>query len=428
MKVRAAGRWVRPGRRWLSACRRLAVVAAVVVLAGGGFAAGAQAKAAAGQGVGGGRAATVGDAACLPCHRKEAATYRSTAHHLTSQEASERAVLGPFGRGKSVLTIADPAKGSGDPHLAFVMEARTDGMYETAVAELGGKRLTRSERMDVVLGSGVRGQTYLFWSGDRLYELPVSYWSDGRQWINSPGYRDGTANFGRRADPRCMECHAAYIRALSPDPQMNVYDRGSLVTGIACETCHGPGAEHVARERSGIEDLEAARSSILNPAKFSRDRQMDACALCHNGTARREPGGAFSYAPGEPLERSLAAPPMDAAAEADVHGNQVGLLERSRCFQGSAAMTCSTCHEVHAPERAAAAYSAKCLGCHAWRSCGASKTRGRAIERDCVRCHMPMQRTSAIVSVTAGRVLRTSMRTHWIRVYPQAERSGSAAE
>jgi len=39
--------------------------------------------------------------------------------------------------------------------------------------------------MDIVIGSGVRGQSYLYWHGDQLYELPVSYWSDGSRWINS---------------------------------------------------------------------------------------------------------------------------------------------------------------------------------------------------------------------------------------------------
>jgi hypothetical protein len=33
---------------------------------------------------------------------------------------------------------------------------------------------------------------------------------------------------------------------------------------------------------------------------------------------------------------------------------------------------------------------------------------------------MPLQQTNAIVSETAGRLLRTSMRTHWIKVYPES--------
>lgn len=40
------------------------------------------------------------------------------------------------------------------------------------------------------------------------------------------------------------------------------------------------------------------------------------------------------------------------------HGNQVGLLERSRCYIASPNMSCSTCHDVHTPEKPVALYSA----------------------------------------------------------------------
>ena len=365
------------------------------------------------------RAQYVGDAACARCHQKEVQSYVHTAHHLTSQPASKGTVLGSFADGHNLLTISDPGEDSSDPHLFFNMESRDDGLYETAVAEMESKKLAHSEKMDIVMGSGVRGQTYLYWRGSRLFELPVSYWTDGHQWINSPGYQDGTANFNRPADPRCVECHASYIQALSSDPQTNLYDRSSFVPGISCEVCHGPGKAHVAQEQSQTARSVQAIKTILNPATFDRDRQIDQCALCHNGTARAELEGAFSYTPGQPLDRYFAPSPTSSSDQPDVHGNQVGLLEKRRCFRSSPAMTCSTCHDVHAPERAAADYSPRCLACHQWQRCGEAKRIGPKIVHDCVSCHMPLQQTNAIVSVTAGRVLRTSMRTHWIKVYPQ---------
>lgn len=102
-----------------------------------------------------------------------------------------------------------------------------------------------------------------------------------------------------------------------------------------------------------------------------------------------------------------------------MHGNQVGLLKRSRCYLASPAMSCSTCHDVHAPERSAASYSPRCLSCHRWQSCGASRVLGEEVTRNCVDCHMPVQQTDAIVSVTAGKVVRASIRTHWIKIYPE---------
>ena len=366
-----------------------------------------------------------GDAACLPCHKKQTLSYFRTSHKLTSQPASKDSILGSFAEGSNILMISDAPKTSMDPRLYFKMEARNDGFHQTAVAERGLQRLDRSERFDIVIGSGARGQTYLYWSGDELYELPVSYWTEGHQWINSPGYRDGTANFARHVDPRCLECHATYIKPLSPDPQTNIYEKASLVDGISCESCHGPGAEHVANEsRSSAGPAKRGDRAILNPAKFERDRQIDQCALCHNGTQREELAPAFSYLPGKPLDKYLAPNPLDAVDRPDVHGNQVGLLKRSRCYLSSPAMTCSTCHNVHAPERAAAEYSARCLSCHQWQNCGVSRKMGSKIAKNCIDCHMPLVRTNAIVSETSGRVVRTSIRTHWIKVYPDGEIPG----
>jgi hypothetical protein len=367
-----------------------------------------------------------GDAACLACHRQQD-TYAHTSHRLTSQvagkaTAGKHPILGSFLAGSNVLMIADPATSTAEPGLYFKMEDKAGRHYETAVTGWGTDLQSRSEPIDVVTGSGVRGQTYLYWEGEQLFELPVSYWTDGHRWINSPGYADGSADFSRPVNPGCLECHATYIKALSSDPATNRYDRDSLVAGISCETCHGPGAAHIATERTpgAAKTPPVANSAILNPAEFSRDRQVDACALCHNGIQRQELAPAFSYVPGEPLSNYFKATPTNALEHPDVHGNQVGLLQRSRCFTSSPTMTCSTCHDVHAPERPAASYSAHCLTCHQWQSCGVSRTLGHKIVNNCIDCHMPVEPTNLIVSETAGQVVRATMRNHWIKIYPNS--------
>src|SRR5262249_57931157 len=91
-----------------------------------------------------------------------------------------------------------------------------------------------------------------------------------------------------------------------------------------------------------------ADSAILNAATFSRERQMDACALCHGG------GGypiapSLSFVPGDDLKQFLDFPKHDPRQRLDVHGSQVYLLEQSRGYPSNATMTCSTCHNVHLP-------------------------------------------------------------------------------
>jgi hypothetical protein len=129
---------------------------------------------------------------------------------------------------------------------------------------------------------------------------------------------------------------------------------------------------------------------------------MDLCAYCHSGAQQAPLAPAFSYIPATPLEKYLQPIAIAEDSGPDVHANQVGLLKRSRCFLKSKTMTCSTCHEVHSPEKAAALYSTKCLDCHKAKDCAKFKTLGVKIASNCIDCHMPLQQTQAIVSKNGG--------------------------
>ena len=355
------------------------------------------------------RSEYVGDAACGACHKSESASYQRTAHHLTSQLPTAQSIHGIFRAGSNVLTIVDPANADGQPGLTFKMEARGNRFFETAVTGFPPNFQQRTESIDIVTGSGKRGQTYLHWQNDQLFELPVSFWTDGQQWINSPGYHDGTADFSRPINPACLGCHSTFIQALSNDPATNRFEPDTFVPGISCETCHGAGASHVAKHTGKpASPTKVPDETILNPTHLSRDLQVDQCARCHNGLQRN------------PLSVTFKPPPAPAAEHPDVHGNQVGLLERSRCFLSSPSMTCSTCHNTHAPEQAAASYSTKCLTCHQWQSCGVAKKLGHTIATNCIDCHMPVEPTTIIVSETAGKQVHATMRNHWIKIYPDA--------
>ena len=122
------------------------------------------------------------------------------------------------------------------------MEQKGYDFFQTAVEGADPFMTTRTERFAFVIGSGGKGQTYLFWKGDDLFQLPVSYWSE-LGWVNSPGYRDGTANFSRPIIPRCLECHGTYFEQIPPPS--NRYSKTGFTVGITCEKCHGPGREHV---------------------------------------------------------------------------------------------------------------------------------------------------------------------------------------
>jgi hypothetical protein len=346
----------------------------------------------------------VGDAACQSCHQDRIETFHRTAHYLTSRWPSKDSISGQFTPDADVLRTSNP-------DLFFHMEAKGPDFFQTAVEGVPPDTAVRSERFGLVVGSGGKGQTYLYWKHDQLLQLPVSYWS-ALGWVNSPGYRDGIANFDRPIIPRCLECHATYFEAIPPP--VNRYRTTDAIVGITCEKCHGPGRAHI--ERYSSKSAPTSDFAILNPARFSRERQMDLCAWCHagHGSARRP---WFSYLPGQPLHDYIELPPPDPSAPLDVHGSQVELLMRSRCFQSSA-MTCLTCHDVHRPQHDLSALSQPCLKCHRVEGCGIFPRQGRQIANNCIDCHMPKQETNLIVFDWHGGKLKPQVRNHWIRTYP----------
>jgi hypothetical protein len=354
----------------------------------------------------------VDDSACRECHQPMSDTYSKTTHHLTSQLPSKDFIAGNFSPGKNILKTRDP-------DLHFRMDAKPSGFYETAVFWQPPNQSTRSERIDFVTGSGEKGQTYLYWKGNQLFELPVSYWTELHDWVNSPGFTDGFADFSRPIVPRCLECHATYFASIPSAKAENAYKKTGFVLGISCERCHGPGRAHVEAQRlKSSADVQSAVFAIVNPASLSRDRQIEVCAQCHGGIGQpiTDP---FSYVSGQQLDKFIQLPHPDPDARVDVHGNQVALTQRSRCYQNSQ-MTCTTCHDVHAPERAPSAYSDKCLQCHKDSDCGEFARLGASIRNNCVDCHMPVQDSDLIISNSPEKLLKARMRNHWIKVYSPA--------
>lgn len=352
-----------------------------------------------------------GDEVCRGCHADKDGSYSSTAHHLTSQAPTKESILGSFAEDKNTLKTSDQA-------LFFRMDAKPEGFYQTAVWGIPPATTSRSEKIAVVIGSGRKGQSYLYWKRDQLFQLPVSYWTDLNTWINSPGYRDGEANFERRVISNCLGCHLTYAEAIGSPVLSNQFKPESLVFGISCERCHGPGRQHV-------EAMTAKKqtTNIINPARLSRDSQINVCAQCHGGL-RAPLTDPFSYVPGESLDKYFRKDLASAVTTADVHGNQVALLQSSRCYQSSANMSCSTCHDAHQTQRDSPVFSARCLTCHRVESCGEFPKLKEKLTENCVTCHMPVQASNVIISNQNTKPTRAMVRSHWIKVYPDGQAIG----
>ncbi|HTQ27204.1 MAG TPA: multiheme c-type cytochrome [Puia sp.] len=350
-----------------------------------------------------------GSQACLSCHKNIVDSFMHSPHQLSSQPATPETIMGSFETGKNQFQL--------DPGSTVMMEKRNGRFYQVQY-ERGVEKKAR--QFDVCIGSGTRGQTYLYWWKDTLFQLPLTYFTAVAQWCNSPGY-PGKVAFGRPITSRCLECHTTYAHSISsPGAQFEKFDH-RILYGVGCEKCHGPGARHIAFQQQ--HPTEGEGRYIQNPATFSRRQSLDLCSLCHGGrlTATQP---AFSFQPGDTLSNYFAVDTSAGnAANIDVHGNQYGLLAASKCFRMSQ-MTCLTCHQPHQKETGQTAlFSQRCISCHTSgsdHSCSMKSLTTAQKEKNCIDCHMPLQASRSIMVFLQGQSTLTSatMRSHYIRIYP----------
>src|SRR5450631_2085737 len=131
-------------------------------------------------------------ASCRTCHEKIVDSFMETAHFRTSSLPYSHAIKGSFSEGQNVLRTRSEG-------TYFRMERRVsqgeDAFYQTAYQSTKAGVTSRTEQIDLVIGSGRKGQSYLYWKNGLLFQLPVSFLVERGGWANSPGYVDGEVNF-----------------------------------------------------------------------------------------------------------------------------------------------------------------------------------------------------------------------------------------
>lgn len=353
-----------------------------------------------------------GSSSCRQCHQSIFDAYTATNHYMATRPAAKKDILGSFNQGQNTFSYS--------PDTKIDMEERDSGLYQ--VVYTNGKEAS-AHRFDVIFGAK-HAQTFLYWQGNKTFELPVSYYTSIKAWAASPGFSSSQPNFSRFVGQNCYECHSSYIDtklSMSSAGVDEELDRKSLIYGIDCERCHGPAINHV-NFHLAYADIKQAKYIVSNRS-LTRQQQLDRCAVCHSGNDRQKEISTFRFKPGDTLANFYSPWPMrKTSADIDVHGKQYQLLAESKCFIGSKTMTCTTCHDPHQNASSSlAGYSARCKSCHANVDHPFAKTAvsQNEIRSNCIDCHMPEQPSHAITFRLAGSNMKSAymLRTHKIAVY-----------
>ncbi len=237
-------------------------------------------------------------------------------------------------------------------------------------------------------GQGKAGQTYVFENNGAMYESRVSFYKEIRGLDITLGYAGDspqslTEAAGRRMSldetKNCFGCHTtgstASIAVGLPSSLAH------LAPGIGCESCHGPGDQHIALMKAG--DQAAAKAKIKKLSNLDGDDMtQNMCGSCHRS-----------------VEDVMALPNRGGISNIRF---QPYRMFNSRCYSADKRIGCTACHDPHdSLQRSAAFYDSKCLACHQAPQGAKPETavkagsdersaRGCKVgKNDCTSCHMP---------------------------------------
>jgi hypothetical protein len=338
------------------------------------------------------RDAYAGSARCRDCHKKNYLRWKRDWHSRALSKATPRDVVGRFDqahfRGPSSEAWMDR---NGDRYVMRTLN-REGSLADYDVSwVIGGKRMQDTV---TIFGDG-RWQVlpvYFHVTGGGAW---VDY-NESKQGIVTPEHPFFWTNFRRTANKECLDCHATGVGV--------TYERASrrwsttfADPGVACESCHGPGARH-------SETKDAA--DILQPDDVDDEIGLAICGQCHGP---REPlfpalDAKHRFRPGERYDDFYQAQVIvdgrERSGEYFADGRpssssfEYQALLQSRCHLAGGA-TCLTCHtaphEEHGANEIENDVDASCRKCHRGVVAqGVAHTHHQSpAGSSCTGCHMP---------------------------------------
>ena len=238
-----------------------------------------------------------GSASCIECHERFYNLW-APSHHgkamqpITNNFINTQVVLGQDG----IIMEGSSYKAVKKDTSLFIQEQSAEFTKEYKVLwALGGKNV------------------FYFlteWEGGRLQTLPLAYDVNTKKWYNNPesavrhfpnmnqgGIQDSALSWRDRQytfNTSCYGCHVSQLKN-NYDLVTNTYQTNWKETGINCETCHGPSAEHIRVCRDAGEGNVPMDLKIIRTKIFTQEQHNSSCASCH---ARMRPITA-SYNPGD---------------------------------------------------------------------------------------------------------------------------------
>jgi predicted CXXCH cytochrome family protein len=396
-----------------------------------------------------------GSDSCRACHADPYASWHRSFHRTMTQIATPESVRGNFD-GVDLTLDGElyrlQRRGDEfwvdmvDPTWKLEREAELEYNSHGAITDLGKSESwwpRAQRRISLVTGSH---HMQAYWidngHGNQQLNFPFTYLFEQERWVprRCVFIKDPKALRLQQAwNLACIDCHATAGQPWVREDQIS-FDTRVAELGIACEACHGPGAEHIRRNSSPwrrytLHFEKHGDGTIVNPARLSAKRSSEVCGRCHSVHAPMDPQDrrlhGEKYRPGDVLESKLTIirQEFDSAKSGGKRwawndgmnrsaGREYNGLIESPCFQ-KGEMSCSSCHSMH--ESSPTNQLAKsmegneaCLQCHQSLAKNLSQHTHHAADSTgslCYNCHMPYTAYGLLKAIRSHQVSSPSVKS-----------------
>ncbi len=296
-----------------------------------------------------------GSGACAECHASETTLWASSDHAWAMKEPTPESMLGDF-------------NDTSFTHMGVTSRFfQKDGGYFIETEGASGKPETFQIRYAV--GHRPLQQYLVETEKGRLQALDIAWDVPAKKWFHLYPDQDAPAGDGmhwtgnyKNWQARCAACHQTGFDKGYDFPTRTYKTHWSELT-VGCESCHGPGSDHIewAKSSKSTENPHQSLMPKLGPGQLQNE--IDACGPCH---ARRESFSQVSPPAGSPFAEhywlATLSPDLYFAdgqqnAEVFILGS---FLQSKMKAKG---VTCSNCHDGHSGELVAEG-NAVCTQCH----------------------------------------------------------------
>ena len=328
----------------------------------------------------------MGSAACQSCHQQAYADWKMSDHYLAMQPANDSTVLGDFNNAKF---IAD-----GVTNTFFKKEGK---FFINTQGEDG---LNHDYEVLYTFGYFPLQQYLIAFPGGRMQSTRASWDSRDKKWFHQYAgqkvhYQDWlhwTGN-SQNWNTMCASCHSTDLEK-NYDVQSDVYSTTWKEMNVSCESCHGPGSNHIAFIQSNAykKGGQLENSGFYYARDTIPQMQLNSCAACH---ARKSDVASQGLHSDEILDDLIPQVITDEMYFPDgqlkEEDYEYGSFTQSKMFHNN--VRCSNCHNPHSGKLRLTGNNL-CLQCHKpFYTTEAHHFHKEGTEGAlCINCHM-VQRT-----------------------------------